>query len=44
MKLAMNESHLYIFEGRRDRVWWYSKCRECWKLVRYDMAITVWFN
>ena len=44
MKLAMDEKQLYIFEGKRDRVFWYKHCREKLILVRWDMKITMWFN
>ena len=44
MKLAMTDTHLYLFEGKRDRVFWYKQCREKLTLVRWDMKLTVWFN
>ena len=44
MKLAMCDTHLYIFESRRERVWWYSKSRANWKLVRFDMVLNIYFN
>ena len=44
MKLAMCDTHLYVFACRRQRVWWYASTRQSLTLVRYDMRLDIYFN